>query len=133
MSRPKFSEKKVSDALVKAVETIGRDYVYDVLLTPDGSCMYSPTGEVPTGCIVGETFRILDEDLYDEVAGVVESISSFMFEREVARKDEQLFSHEVVAALQSAQDVQDKGLPWGEAEKAFFDAFEDARNLSSEV
>jgi hypothetical protein len=129
MSGPKFSEKKVTDALVQAVETIGRDYTYDVLLTPGGSCMYSPVGEVETGCIVGETFRILDEDLYDEVADVVESISSFMFERGRTHKDEQLFTPEVIAALQSAQDVQDRGLAWGEAEKAFFGAIEDPDSM----
>lgn len=99
--------------LARAVETQGRDFVYN----PGGAglCYYQPVvdseeaADSPrkkTGCVVGVALDLYGTQSHHHEQGSVEDI---------ARADSKLMSDDTLNYLLVAQILQDKGASWGTA------------------
>lgn len=98
--------------LARAVETQGRDFVYNPGGT--GSCLYRPLNEEPylddpqskTGCVVGVALSL---------AGETRHLSSGERVMGLSIKYPGMLSYPAAQYLQKAQYAQDLGKSWGEA------------------
>ena len=118
----------VSEALDKAVNLKGGDYVYEKLpLDGSGaSCRYSTNDGAPS-CLVGFVIAEVAPELFAEIVeyeaaystsvGVLELVDEFDIEFESA---------DLEYALSYAQEKQDESYTWGEAQAAYYRTVERA-------
>ncbi len=101
------TERALIEALDKAVDLYGEDYIYE-----EATCVYvNDAGE--KSCLVGHAMIDVFPELRSRLKGTIAS----------ARTAFEYFIPEVQSAVarafQAAQDVQDGRRPWGEAREVF--------------
>lgn len=120
-----LTKNAITEALNKAVEEKGGDYIY---ITPDGyqaypesglSCRYSDHDGNPS-CIVGFVVAALDPEGFAKLAQHEESEGESFGVDLIDEYDFAKFeAYETISALQAAQSVQDDGMPWSYAQEAY--------------
>lgn len=119
MTEPRFTTEQAMDALRKAVELKGADYVYPDSEknsgNSDGTCMYSHKGQ--PSCIVGHVINILDPEVF---AGLVLKEGMYGPQGVQELDDEgyipaDFWSEDTSLVMSAAQGIQDNRLPWGDA------------------
>jgi hypothetical protein len=109
----------VTEALNKAIETKGEDYVYPKY---EVGCTYTDRedGAVAPSCIVGWVIDAIDHEALERVAKYEESEGeSFSVPELVDHAGLEFDNDRLADALQAAQSVQDQGAPWAYAKLAY--------------
>ncbi|MFD6636739.1 hypothetical protein ACFWDN_13055 [Micromonospora chalcea] len=110
--------EKARELLAKAVETQGKDFVYNPGGT--GRCAYRPIElghangpddpRLKTGCLVGEALKIHGEHSLLFFRG-----SAYSMYLQARREQRDLMTEEAADYFQTAQTSQDAGDTWGRA------------------
>lgn len=119
MTEFRFTTEQALEALRKAVELKGSDYVYPPgeKDSPHGSCMYAHNGS--PSCIVGHLVNILDPEIFARLAAAEEQGGPHGAEEltnpDVNYLPEDFWSPSTARVLGFAQYAQDRGELWGTA------------------
>jgi hypothetical protein len=116
----------VSETLHKIVEETGPDYVYQIPEGTYGDCVYADPVTGAPSCIVGHVVAALDPEAFERMAKFEDEAGPFTIMSAIdpndwARVDVglEVDSADLRSALAMAQEAQDRGMTWGEAQEYF--------------